>query len=286
MSTTNKTIDVRPVSSALGAEIQGVDLRDPLSDETFRDIRQAFWDHSVIFFRNQDLSPEQHIAFAELWGDINVNRFFKHVEGQPKIAEVRKEPDQKKNIGRSWHTDHSYDQIPAMASILYAKEVPEIGGDTLFASMHAAHDSLSEGLRATLYGLKAVHSSRHVFGKPRGEGKGKADDRIGNPEAAEQDALHPVIIRHPNTGRRALYVNGSFTLRIEDWTDAESKSLLGFLYDHAGNPEFTCRFRWEKGSIAMWDNRVTWHRALNDYHGQRRYMHRITLEGVPIHGVE
>ena len=280
------TIDVCPASGALGAEIHGVDLREPFSVETFQDIRQAFWDHSVIFFRDQDLSPEQHIAFAERWGDINVNRFFKHVDGYPKVAEVRKEPDQKKNIGRSWHTDHSYDQIPAMASILYGKEVPDVGGDTLFASMHAAHDGLSEGLRATLNGLKAVHSSWHVFGKPRGEGNGKVDDRIGNSEEAKQDALHPVIIRHPDTGRRALYVNRSFTVRIEGWTDEESKSLLGFLYDHAANPEFTCRFRWEKGSIAMWDNRVTWHRALNDYDGQRRYMHRITVEGVPLHEVE
>ena len=286
MTTAYQAIDVRPVSGALGAEVLGVDLRETLSDETFEDIRQAFWDHSVIFFRDQDLSPEQHIAFAERWSDINVNRFFKHVEGYPKVAEVRKEPDQKKNIGRSWHTDHSYDQIPAMASILYAKEVPEVGGDTLFASMYAAHDGLSEGLRTTLNGLRAVHSSRHVFGKPRGEGNGKMDDRIGNPEEAEQDALHPVIIRHPDTGRRALYVNSNFTVRIEGWTDAESKSLLGFLYEHAANPEFTCRFRWEKGSIAMWDNRVSWHRALNDYDGQRRYMHRITLEGVPLYGVE
>jgi len=278
------TIEVRPVSGALGAEIHGVDLSEPLSEEVFSDIRQAFWDHSVIFFRDQDLTPEQHIAFAERWGAINVNRFFKQVEGYPKIAEVRKEPEQEKNIGRFWHTDHSYDQIPAMASVLYAKEVPDVGGDTLFASMHLAHDALSEGMRETLYLLKAHHSSRHVFGKSRGERK--SDDRIRNPEEATQDALHPVIICHPDTGRRALYVNRSFTVRIDGWTEQESKHLLEFLYDHAANPEFTCRFRWEEGSIATWDNRVTWHRALNDYPGQRRCMHRITLEGVPVHGVE
>lgn len=284
MTVETGTIEVRPVSGALGAEIHGVDLSEPLSEEDFSDIRQAFWDHSVIFFRDQDLTPEQHIAFAERWGAINVNRFFKQVEGYPKIAEVRKEPEQEKNIGRFWHTDHSYDQIPAMASVLYAKEVPDVGGDTLFASMHLAHDALSEGMRETLYLLKAHHSSRHVFGKSREERKG--DDRIRNPEEATQDALHPVIICHPDTGRRALYVNRSFTVRIDGWTEQESKHLLEFLYDHAANPEFTCRFRWEEGSIATWDNRVTWHRALNDYPGQRRCMHRITLEGVPVLGVE
>lgn len=283
---TNTTIDVRPVAGALGAEIHGVDLAQGFTDKVFAQIRQAFLDYNVIFFRDQTLSPEQHITFAERWNTINVNRFFKPFEGYPQIAEVRKEPDQEKNIGRSWHTDHSYDQVPAMASILYAKEVPDTGGDTLFASMHAAYDSLSVGLRETLESLNAVHSSRHVFGRPRGENTyGKVDDRVGNPDLAQQDALHPVVIRHPDTGRKALYVNNSFTVRIDGWTEQESRSLLDFLYTHAANPEFTCRFRWKKGSIAMWDNRSTWHRALNDYAGHLRYMHRITLEGVELSGV-
>jgi taurine dioxygenase len=282
----NTQIEIRPVSGALGAEIHGVDLSDQLSEETFGEIRQAFWDYSVIFFRDQRLTPEQHITFAERWSNINLNRFFKPLDGYPQIAEVRKEPDQEKNIGRSWHTDHSYDQIPAMASILYAKEVPDVGGDTLFASMHAAYEELSEGLRETLESLRAIHSSRHVFGRDRSEEvNGKIDNRLGNSEMAQQDALHPVVIRHPETGRKALYVNGNFTIRIEGWTEQESKALLEFLYEHAGNPEFTCRFRWEKGSIAMWDNRSTWHRALNDYQGHLRLMHRITLEGVPLSGV-
>jgi taurine dioxygenase len=281
---TSTTINVRPTAGALGAEIHGVDLTHELSEDTFTQIRQAFWDYSVIFFRDQTLRPEQHIGFAERWSTINVNRFFKPLEGYPQVAEVRKEPDQEKNIGRSWHTDHSYDQVPAMASILYAKEVPDIGGDTLFASMHAAYESLSEGLKETLESLNAVHSSRHVFGKPRAKSNGKADNRIGNPELAQQDALHPVVIKHPDTGRKALYVNSNFTVRIDGWTEQESKGLLDFLYTHAANPEFTCRFRWEKGSIAMWDNRSTWHRALNDYAGHLRYMHRITLEGVPLSG--
>lgn len=277
------SIDIHPVSGALGAEIEGVDLAC-LTDETFEEIRQAFWDHSVIFFRNQTLTPEQHIEFAERWSEINVNRFFKQIDGYPQVAEVRKEPDQKRNIGRGWHTDHSYDKVPAMASILYAKEVPEIGGDTLFASMYAAYDGLSQGLRRTLEGLTAVHSSRHVFGRKRSKSEEGEGGRIGNPELALQDAWHPVVIRHPESGRKALYVNASFTVRFDGWSSAESKALLSFLYEHASNPEFTCRFRWEKGSLAIWDNRVTWHRALNDYHGHRRLMHRITVEGVPLVG--
>ena len=282
MAQPEAAIDIRPIAGALGAEIHGIDLGSEISNDTFGQIRQVFLDYSVIFFRDQNLSPEQHIAFAERWGNININRFFKALEKYPEIAEVRKEPDQDRNIGRAWHTDHSYDQIPAMASILYAKEVPSVGGDTLYASMHAAYDGLSPGLQHTLEGLSAVHSSRHVFGKDRNEGK--ADNRLGNRDQAKQDALHPMVIRHPSTGRKALYVNGNFTIGIDGWTEEESKPLLEYLYAHAANPEYTCRFRWENGSIAMWDNRVTWHRALNDYPGQLRSMHRITLEGVALSG--
>jgi taurine dioxygenase len=167
--------------------------------------------YGVIFFRDQDLSPEQHIAFAKRWGEIEINRFFRPVEGYPMIAEVRKEPEQKQNIGSTWHTDHSYDQAPAMGSILYAREVPEVGGDTLFANMCLAYETFSEGLKETLAGLRAWHSSRHVFGHGGSARDLQRDARIGNPELATQDALHPVVIRHPTTGRKALYVNASFT---------------------------------------------------------------------------
>jgi taurine dioxygenase len=198
------------------------------------------------------------------------------------IAEVRKEPDQQTNIGGSWHTDHSYDEVPALGSMLYAREVPEVGGDTLFASMHAAYETLSAGLKRTLEGLQAWHSSRHVFGAGNMDHETRRDGRVRNPELATQDALHPVVIRHPETGRKALYVNPGFTVRFDGWTEAESKPLLDFLYEHAVRPEFTCRFRWEAGSLGLWDNRSTWHFAMNDYAGQRRLMHRITIEGVPL----
>lgn len=279
-----QTIDVRPVAGALGAEIHGVDLSGEVPGEQFAEIRRAFGDYGVIFFRDQALKPEQHIAFAERWAPIDINRFFTHVDGYPQIAQVLKEPDQRDNIGGGWHTDHSYDVEPAMGSILYALEVPESGGDTMFSSMYRAYETLSDGLKSVLEGLKARHSSRHVFGAARAHRGDDTVGRITNPHLATQDAVHPVVIRHPETGRKALYVNPGFTLGFDGWTDEESRPLLDHLYAHASRPDFTCRFRWEPGSIAFWDNRATWHRALNDYPGQRRLMHRVTVRGSALEG--
>jgi taurine dioxygenase len=276
-----KTLQATPLSPALGAEISGIDIAGGISDAQFAELRQAFADYGVIFLRDQDITPEQHIAFAERWGKINVNRFFKPSDAYPLIAEVRKEVDQKANIGSSWHTDHSYDQCPAMGSILYALEVPSVGGDTLFASMYSAYDALSDGLKKMLLTMRADHSSRHAFGDVAYVDRDVDDlgGRLGNTNAATQDALHPVIIRHPLSGRPALYVNGDFTVKFEGWSKEESQPLLDYLYAHASQNEFTCRFNWRKGSVAIWDNRATHHCALNDYHGERRLMHRITIEG-------
>lgn len=277
------TVQIEPYSSALGALVHGVDIAQPLTDEAFATIRQAFFDHGVLFFRDQHITPAQHIAFARRWAPIDINRFFKPVEGYPEIAEVRKEPEQKTNIGGGWHTDHSYDDVPAMGSLLLAREVPPRGGDTLFASMAMAYDALSPGLKTTLDGLRAVHSTRHVFGDKGGYAKvADLGARIGNAEAAVQDVVHPVVIRHPDTGRKTLYVNSAFTVQFEGWTVAESEPLLRYLYQFAARPEFSCRFEWQAGSLAFWDNRATWHYALNDYHGHRRLMHRITVQGSPI----
>lgn len=278
-----QTIEVQPASGALGAVIHGIDLAHGLSERQFEEIRQAFHEYGVIFFHNQHLTPEEHIGFAERWGAININRFFKTVDGYPMIAEVRKEPEHKSNIGGGWHTDHSYDPEPALGSILYAREVPPAGGDTMFANMYLAYETLSAGLQATLESLQALHSSRHVFGvNARNAYSSDRAGRIGNPELATQDAVHPVVIRHPDTGRKALYVNPGFTLHFAGWTAEESKPLLDYLYKHAVRPEFTCRFQWQEGSLAFWDNRATWHYALNDYHGYRRLMHRVTVEGVAL----
>src|SRR4051795_2351894 len=199
MSMTYNHIRVTPLATSVGAEISGIDLAIPPGAPGVAAIRRALGEYGVVFFRDQQLSPEQHIAFAHCFGEIDVNRFFATVPGHPMIAEVRKEPEQTRNIGGGWHTDHSYDEAPALGSMLYTREGPTTGGDTLFASMYAAYDALSDGLKATLDGLRARHSSRHVFGPEAMARRGDLNGRLGNPELALQDAVHPAFIRHPLT---------------------------------------------------------------------------------------
>jgi taurine dioxygenase len=194
-------IEVKPISGGVGVELANVDIGGGLSDVAFADIQQNFIEHGLVFIHGQDLSPEQHIEFAERFGEINVNRFFPKVAGYEKIAAVTKEKDQKANIGGGWHTDHSYDQIPALGSILLARETPPVGGDTLFACMYKAYDSLSPGLKRTLEGMKAVHSSRHIFGDQSAY-RDELDGVLENAEQATQDAVHPVIITHPESGKK------------------------------------------------------------------------------------
>ena len=267
----------------VGAEVAGLDLSRPLTAAQVAEIGRAVAEHGVVVFRDQTLTPDQQIALARQFGTINVNRFFTPVPGHPEIAEVRKDPEHKANVGGLWHSDHSYDQEPAKASLLYALVLPEIGGDTLFSSNHAAYESLSDGLKRTISGLRAVHSSRHVFGySSRVLAETDLNTRLHNPDQATQDAVHPVAITHPETGRKALYVNPNFTTRFEGWSEAESKPLLDYLCAHAVRPEFVFRLRWRPGTLAFWDNRSTLHLAVNNYAGQRRLLHRITLDGCPL----
>jgi taurine dioxygenase len=273
----SQSFEVQP-QAGVGAEICGANFTRPLDQESVSFLLDALAEYGVLFFHDQDISPAQHIALAEALGTINVNRFFTPVEDHPTIAEVRKDPGDKHNIGDEWHTDHSYDVRPALGSILYARTVPEVGGDTMFANMHTAYQTLSDGLRKQLSSMTAVHSSRHAF-DPATLPDELVNRRYHNLENATQDAVHPVVVRHPLSGKSVLYVNPGFTVKFTGWTVEESKPLLSYLYQHASKPEFTCRFRWRKGSLAFWDNRATWHYALNDYHGSARLMHRITLEG-------
>jgi taurine dioxygenase len=268
----------------VGAEISQVDLRCA-DDADLARIRQAFIDHGLIFFRDQAIAEEDHITFAEQWGTINVNRFFAANPRYPQIAMVAKEADQKINIGGEWHTDHSYDQEPALGSVLVARELPAHGGDTLFTSMYRAYDALSDGLKTTLQSLNAVHSAQHIFGNSApGVTDLNSSGRTANPGVADTlpDPVHPVVITHPLSGKQALYVNPTFTRHFEGWSRQESLPLLNYLYQVAQNEALVTRFNWQPGSIAFWDNRATWHKALNDYHGQRRVMHRITIEGGPV----
>lgn len=272
-------IEIRPITPYLGADIYGADIRN---ENDIADIKQAFADHSVIAIRGLDLTPDEYLGFAKQWGIINVNRFFKPVEGHPEIATVLKEADQSAAIGETWHTDHSYDEAPAMCSLLYAVETPAVGGDTAFASQHAAYNALSDGMKNVLGSLKAWHSSRHVFGASQSDGEAHTDGRLGNEQNAKQDALHPVVITHPLSGKKCLYVNSNFTTHFDGWTKEESQPLLNQLYAHCSRADFSCRIRWEPGTMAIWDNRALQHMAINDYAGHRRLMHRITIEGTPL----
>lgn len=273
---------IEPASDAVGAHVSGVDLRT-IDDSATAALRAAWTEHGVLFFRDQELTPDDHVAFAELFATIDVNKFFRPVDGHPKVAQVLKEPDQLVNIGGAWHTDHSYDQVPARGSILLAREVPPTGGDTLFAGVGAAFDALSPGLQRTLETLRVRHSNRHVFGESAANAQGEGGRIIADDEQVS-DAVHPAVVFHPESGRKLLYVNIAFARGFEGWTDEESAPLLHYLYEHVAQEQFTYRFQWEPGSIAMWDNRSTWHNALNDYQGHRRLMHRITVAGVPLTG--
>lgn len=277
-------MQTRPHRGA-GVEIFDVDLR-AVDDETFARIRALFVEHGLLFFRGQELSEEDHIALAERFGPINVNRFFPHDEAHPQIARVVKEPGDRMNIGGGWHTDHSYDVEPALGSILVARELPKRGGDTWFVNMADAFDRLPERVQAKLRTMNAVHSSKHVFGS-RGALLRRlvgVEQQVYNREAADalDDVVHPVVIEHPLSGREVLYVNPAFTIRFEGRSLPTSLPLLAYLYVHATRPAHVARFRWEPGSVAFWDNRATWHYARNDYPGQRRVMHRITIDGGPL----
>ncbi len=275
----SNSIEVRPVAGALGAEVCGVDLGDALSDEQVDTLRRAFLDHQVIFFRGQSLDPDSHKEVGRRFGDLNIHGYYESLPGHPEILPVLKEPEATGNIGGVWHSDVTYLPAPALGSILYALEVPPAGGDTMFASQYLAWETLSDGMKEMLEGLRAIHSSDIFTNKARRDAANAIRTTKLNEVDETIESSHPVVRTHPETGRKCLFVNGAFTRRIDGWTVEESRPLLDFLYRQASRPEFTCRFRWEEGSIAFWDNRCTQHYALNDYQGHRRSMHRVTLEG-------
>ena len=265
--------DIQKLTGHCGARLTGVDLND-IGARDFADLKSALFSHGVVTMPDQALSPEGHIALAERFGPIDVNRFFTPVQTHPMIAEVRTKPDDSLVIGGTWHSDHSYDPAPAMASILVAREIPPFGGDTQFASMTAAANALSPGLRSMLEGLQAWHSDASF--------RNSSLDMNQDDAAYHGGVLHPVLIRHPDSGAQALYVNGDFTTHFEGWTEEESAPLLAYLYRFATQPAFTARVTWEAGTVAIWDNRLVQHFATADYLGHARLMHRITVQGVPL----
>ena len=277
-----QSLKIRRVAGALGAEIGGVDLAAPLPDAAIAAIRQALVEHQVIFFRDQALSPAQQVAFGARFGPLNIHPYVAGMASQPEVMEVVKEPQDKINFGGGWHSDMSFLERPAIGSILYAVETPEVGGDTLFASQAAAYDALSSGLKATLETLNAVHSAAREYSSQGHSAQKRSSMSVAEADGMVGEYVHPIVLVHPETGRRALYVNPAFTLRIEGWKISESKALLDYLFQHSRYEGFTTRFSWKPGSVAFWDNRSVWHFALNDYPGERRHMRRVTVDPWPV----
>jgi taurine dioxygenase len=274
-----QTIDVRPLTGSIGAEILGVDLSKAPGNETFDEIHRAFAEYLVIFFRDQTLSPADFVSFASRFGRLDPHHYLKGMDGQPEILEIVREPTNPKIFAPGWHGDVTWQENPVLGAMLYGLDVPDCGGDTLFANQYLAYEALSPGMKRLLDGLKAVHGTAKIYGDKAEDYTYVQNLRVDRKEAAKSENVHPVLRTHPVTGRKALFVNDHYTLRFEDMTEAESAPLLDFLFRHAIRPEFTCRFRWGKGSIAFWDNRCTLHTPIDDYFGKRRHMWRVTIAG-------
>jgi taurine dioxygenase len=270
-------ITITPLSGAMGAEIGGVDLSQDLDNQTFNEIHQALLDNLVIVFHDQSLAPDDCKSFARRFGSLEPYPFVEGLTEHPEIFEIRKEPDEKKNFGGKWHSDMSFTKMPPMGTMLYALEVPSKGGDTMLTNLYLAYENLSDGMRQLLANMKAEYSAALKQSGGRVAIMNSTRFDVANLDRAEETSLHPLVRTHPQTGMKALYVSAGHLARFEGMTVEESKPILDFLREHASQPDFTCRVKYRKGTLALWDNRCTQHRALNDYHGERRVMHRLTI---------
>ena len=278
----NSRIVVRPVTGALGAELSGISIGDELDDATIAEVRQALNHHCVIFFRNQQFDAARHKAFARRFGDIFIHPNYQGVGDDDEIVMVRREPGDRHIVGEEWHADTTMVEAPPMGAILYAIEAPPYGGDTCFANQYLAYETLSDGMKRMLDGLRAVHSDRKVAGPQAGRNAYRSTKVREDDAWRETVNTHPVVRTHPETGKRLLFVNHSYTVGFEGMTEAESRPLLDYLLDHGHRAEFTCRFRWEAGSVAFWDNRSVKHLAIHDAGPHRRLMRRVQVAGDPV----
>ena len=278
---TYEKIEVQPLAGALGAEIAGVDLSADLGNQTFDEIHTAFLEHQVIVFREQKLTPEQQLAFGRRFGPPNIYPFVDGLPETPEIIEILKSEQDKKNFGGAWHSDTTYLGRPPLGTMLYAKETPTVGGDTQFANTYLAYEVLSDGMKAVLEGLVGINSAalKGAGGRAKTSG-GNPDMKAANLEQSDElQASHPIVRTHPETGRKSLYLNRAHTVCFEGMAEEESRPLIDYLCHHITRPEFTCRVRWAVDTLTFWDNRCVQHYAINDYPGQRRRMHRLTIEG-------
>jgi taurine dioxygenase len=278
----NSQIEVRPIAGTIGAEIHNVDVSQELDDATIADIRKALLDHCVIFFRDQKLDAERHKAFTRRFGKIFIHPNYAGMQADPEIVVITREPGDKHIVGEDWHADTTMVREPPMGAILYGVEVPPYGGDTLFANQYLAYETLSDGMKRMLSGLKAIHSDRKVAGPAANRNAHRSTKVRQDADWRETVSVHPVVVTHPETQRKLLYVNASYTQGFDGMTEEESKPLLRYLLEHGHRPEFTCRFRWETGSIAFWDNRVCKHLAIHDAGPFRRVMRRTQVAGGPV----
>ena len=265
------------LAPAMGAEITGVDLSAGLDKNLIDDLRSVWLEHQMIVIRGQDLTPAQQLGFARAFGQPDIYPFLTGLVGFPMITEVLKKENEKVNFGGVWHSDTTYQKCPPMATLLYAKELPPLGGDTLFANQYAAFESLSAPVRDVLEKLRGVNAAgKKRVASTRSE---RLKESASGVDPDDLAGIHPVVRTHPETGRKALFVNAAHTITFEGWSAEESQGLLEYLFTHQISPEFQCRLTWQVGDVAFWDNRCVQHYPLNDYHGHRRLLHRITLKG-------
>jgi taurine dioxygenase len=269
-----KRVEITPFAPALGAEVRGIDLAESVDEETYRTIRAALLEHQVLFFKDQsEMTPETQIELGKLFGELHAHPAAPIMAGYPEIFEIYAHKDSKVANGEFWHSDVSCDEEPPLGTILQIHILPSTGGDTLFANMYAAYDALSDPMKVMLSGLTALHESEHVY-------RGRYSDRgVDDHGKAYPTAVHPVIRRHPETGRKSLYVNRTFTTRINELTRAESDAVLEYLFDHSEQIDFQIRFRWSVNDVAFWDNRCTLHHAVWDYWPEERKGRRVTIKG-------
>jgi len=274
----SQLIEVQPLTGALGAELHGIDLAQPLGNQAYQEIHDALMEHQVVFFRDQDITPEQHIAFAGSFGELHVHPYAPQLEGYPEILVLNNDAERPPRVN-AWHTDVTFEERPPMGSILHGKVIPEHGGDTVWANTYMAYEALSDQLQHFLDGLTAVHDYARAFfglGVPERE----VDwDKLAQARKTRPPREHPVVRTHPVTGRKSLFVNSVFTSHIKGLKQKESEAILRMLYEHMQSPDFQCRFRWRENSIAFWDNRCTQHFAVADYYPEARRMHRVTVIG-------